>query len=194
VGDFERVPAPDRFAELAGPVHETRPTLALVFGFKKVADVTSAVPRVHAAKRERKRYRTNPEEMRISRPTAVVEVDNAAGEAALTQQFQLHAAAVGESPVGAAHDDGRDEQMVLVEQPGLHHLAGEVGPAHRDVASRRRFHLPNRFGVEVPFDPRPGAGHLRERLGEHDLVDPLPYPSEVLNERPLIGDSYIRRP
>ena len=76
--------------------------------------------------------------------------------------------------------DGRDEQVVLVDQPGLDRLGGEVGTADGDVASRRRLQLPDRFGVEVALDPRPGAGDRLQRLGVDDLVGRLPDLREVL--------------
>ena len=64
--------------------------------------------------------------------------------------------------------------MVLVDQAGLDRLGGEVGPAHRDIAFRRRFQPADRFGVEVSLDARPGAGCLLERPRIDDLVRRLP--------------------
>jgi hypothetical protein len=44
-----------------------------------------------------------------------VEVDHAAAETALFQQFELQADVVGEGPFAAPHHDGRDEQVALVD-------------------------------------------------------------------------------
>jgi len=62
----------------------------------------------------------------------------------------------------------------LVNQSGLDRLGGEVGTAHADVTSPRRFHLPNIFRFEV------------SRV--HDLVGRPPSLREVLDERRLIRE------
>src|SRR5215217_2756734 len=121
-----------------------------------------------------------------SRPGAVVEVNYAAFETAFVQQFELHADVVGEGAFTASHYDGRDEQVPLVDQPGLDRVSGELGTAHADVTSRSRFHLPDRFGVEVALDPRPGGGYRLQCLGVHDLVCRLPYLGEVPHNGRLI--------
>src|SRR5687767_2681 len=103
--------------------------------------------------------RTGPPGVAISlRPGAVVEVNHAALETAFVQQFELQADVCGEVPFTTSNYDGRDEQVALVYQPGLERLGGEVGTAHADVTFRLRFHPTNRFGIEVPLDPRPDAG------------------------------------
>jgi hypothetical protein len=58
---------------------------------------------------------------------AVVEVHHTLAESAFVQQFELQADIVGEERVAASHHDGRDEQVDLVDQPGLDRLGGEVG-------------------------------------------------------------------
>src|SRR3989440_7808084 len=109
-----------------------------------------------------------------SRPGAVVEVHHAVAEAAFVQQFEVEANMVGEGLFAASHYDRRDDEMVLVDQLGLDRLGGELRTAHRDVAYGSDFHLPDGPGVEVPLDPRSGAGCRLERLGVDDLVGRLP--------------------
>src|SRR5215212_7709852 len=129
-----------------------------------------------------------------SSPGAVVEVDHAVAETAFAQQFELHADIVGEGPFAASHHDGRDEQMVLVDQPGPERLGGEVGTAHDHVPSRRRLHLPYRFGVELSLDPRPGGGYCLQRPGVHDLVGGLPELREVAHKGRLLGEGVVVLP
>src|SRR5215203_1640188 len=109
-----------------------------------------------------------------SRPGAVVEVNHAVAETAFVQQFELQADIVGEGLFAASHHYRREEQVALVDQPGLDRLGGEVRTAHADVTSGLRFHLPDRFRVEVSHYPRPGAEDSIQRLGVHDLVGRLP--------------------
>jgi hypothetical protein len=80
--------------------------------------------------------------------------------------------------------------MELVNQPGLDRLCGEVGTADADIAPRRRFHLPDRFRVEVLFDPRFGTRYRLECLRVDDLFGFLPYPREwLMSDR----DGYMYR-
>jgi hypothetical protein len=92
----------------------------------------------------------------------ITAADNVAGKAE----------AVGEGLVATAHDDGAEEQVALVDQPGLERLGGQVGTAHAEVGARRRLQLADRSGVEVPLDPGPRAGGLLQRRGVDDLVGP----------------------
>jgi hypothetical protein len=108
-----------------------------------------------------------------SSPGAVAEVNHAVAETAFVQQFELQADIVGEELFATSHYDGRDKQVPLVDQPGLDRLGGEIGAANHKVMPCRRFHLPNRFGVEVSFDPRPCGGHPLQCPGVHDLVGGL---------------------
>ena len=63
-------------------------------------------------------------------------MNHAVAEAAFIQQFELEADLVGESLDPSSHHDGRDDQMDLVDHPGLERLGGEIGPTHAEVASR----------------------------------------------------------
>src|SRR4051812_21153074 len=106
----------------------------------------------------------------------------------LVEQLEVRGDAGGERRVAAADNDGREEQVELVDQAGLDRLGGELWTADAEVAVRRRLYPPHRLRIEVALDPRPGAGNLRERSRIHDLVGRLPYAREVLHDRPLIGE------
>ena len=68
-----------------------------------------------------------------------MEVHHAVAETAFVQQFKLQADIVGERLFAASHHDGREEQVALVDQPGLDRLGGKVGTAHADVTSAVAF-------------------------------------------------------
>ena len=72
--------------------------------------------------------------------------------------------------------------------PALIAWAARSGPPTRDVAFRRRFHLPDRVRVEVPLDPCPGAGDGVQRPGVHDLVGRLPDLRVVPDDGRLVGE------
>ena len=101
-------------------------------------------------------------------------------EAAFVQQLELEADAVGQGTLAASHDDRNEEEVVLVDQARPDRLGGEDGTAHGDIPVRPGLHLPDRSGVEVPLQPRPGGGYRLQRTGVHDLVGRLPDPGEVV--------------
>jgi hypothetical protein len=65
-----------------------------------------------------------------------MEVHDAAAKAALVQQLELGMDAGGKGALATAHEDRPEEEMALVDQPLGDRLAGELGPADRDVGSR----------------------------------------------------------
>src|SRR5215216_2745765 len=90
---------------------------------------------------------------------AVMEVDDAAPEAALVHQFEPQADIRRKSPLAATHDERDEEQVALVDQRGRERVGGERRTANGEVVSRARFQLRDRGRVEVALDPRPRAGH-----------------------------------
>ena len=70
-------------------------------------------------------------------------VNDALAEATFVEQLELQADICGKSRLAAAHQDRRDEQMELVDQPRLDRVGGEPGTAHGEVTVCRRFQLPN---------------------------------------------------
>src|SRR6266702_19648 len=114
---------------------------------------------------------------------AVAQVHHAVAEPALVQQFELEPGPVGEELLAAAQHDGPDEQVVLLHQPGGDRMGAEGGTAHGEITLGCRLQVPDRFGVEVWFDPGPGGGGRRQRPGVHDLVGRLP----DLRELPRAG-------
>jgi len=83
-----------------------------------------------------------------------VEVNHAVAEASFGQQIESEQNVVRQGLFAASHQDGPDNQVVLVHQPGLDRMGGEAGSSHRDVASCQHFCAPDRFRVEVSLDPR----------------------------------------
>ena len=55
---------------------------------------------------------------------------------------------IGEDPRAAPHEGGGDDQVALVDQPGLEGLSGESGTTDRDVSLRRGLHGRHGVGVE----------------------------------------------
>ena len=95
---------------------------------------------------------------------------------------------LGKRPL-AASDHGRcDEELELVDETCLEGLGGELSAPDDDVTVRVLLHLPNRFGIEVPLDPRPRGRHRLERPGVHDLLGGLPDLREVLDVEWLAGN------
>jgi hypothetical protein len=84
-------------------------------------------------------------------------MNHATAETALVDQVEIHAATVGEGLFASSDHDGVDEHVVFVDPPGLDRTPGQLGTSHTDVTSSTRFHLPDRFGIELALDPRPGA-------------------------------------
>jgi len=66
---------------------------------------------------------------------AVVEMNNAASEAALAEQPEPHAEVVRKCPLASAQHDRINKQMTLVDQPRAHRLPGKLGAANRNVGS-----------------------------------------------------------
>ena len=60
---------------------------------------------------------------------AIAEVHNTVAESAFIQQLEVRASAAGQRGLASAEEDGTDEQMVLINQPGLESMRREVpGP------------------------------------------------------------------
>ena len=118
----------------------------------------------------------------------------------------------GKGLFAAAHDDRREEQVALVDQPGPESLGGEVGAADREVPFRRAFSRRTSSGsnsaraasgrwiplaaswstrscpppATSPRSPACGAAGRRGRAvsqPDHHLVHPAPV--EVGADRPL---------
>ena len=94
-----------------------------------------------------------------SRPGTVVEVYHAITETAFIQPFEIQVNVVGEGQFAASHHNGREDQMIFVDQPSQDRLSGEIGTAHRYVTSHLCLHQPDRFRVEVALNARSRTGY-----------------------------------
>src|SRR5205085_4506688 len=65
----------------------------------------------------------------IASRVTIAQVHHAVAEAPLVEQIQLDVDAVRQRPLAAAHHDGREEQLHLVDEPGRERLAGELWTA-----------------------------------------------------------------
>ena len=63
-----------------------------------------------------------------------------------------------------------EEQLVLVDEPGLDRLGRKLGTADHEIAVRSCLQLTHRFRVELSLDPRAGARCRLQRLRVDDLV------------------------
>ncbi len=76
-------------------------------------------------------------------------MNHAAAETALVHEFQIHADILWEGGLASSHQNGMNEQVVLVHQPGLDRLCGKLWTADADVTARLRLDLADLFGVEL---------------------------------------------
>src|SRR5437660_8261429 len=84
--------------------------------------------------------------------SAVAEVYDAVAESALVEELELGARVGRQRGLAPTEDDGPDEQLALVNQPGLDRLRREVRTAHDEIASGRGLQVVYRAGVEVAFE------------------------------------------
>lgn len=59
-----------------------------------------------------------------------MEMTDTVAETALVLQLQLYAHTDGQKARAASHRDGRDERMVLDDEPGLDRVGSEIWAAH----------------------------------------------------------------
>src|SRR5215831_3801255 len=110
---------------------------------------------------------------------AIAKEGRAAAETALFHQLETQADALRESVLAAPEQDGREEELEFVDEPGPERLGGEGGAAHGEVAAGRLFLMPDRDRVEFPLDPRSGREWRLQRPRVHDLPGRLPDRREV---------------
>ena len=70
---------------------------------------------------------------------AVAEVYDASSESALIEELKVGAHAGRQPWLAPADDNGPDEQLALVDQPGLESLRREVGTSYGEIAAGRGF-------------------------------------------------------
>jgi hypothetical protein len=75
-----------------------------------------------------------------------VEVDGPVAEAVFVEQLEAYANVAGEGGLAASDDRGHEEQVVLVDEPGLDRPSRELGTADGEITGRSRFQLPDASG------------------------------------------------
>src|SRR5207248_10350262 len=105
---------------------------------------------------------------------AVAEVHDTVAEPALLEQLQLDAGVAGECGLAFTDEHRMDEELALIDQPGVERVRGEGRPADGQVAGGGRLHVADRIGVEVAREPRVGGRDDVQRRGVDDLVGRLP--------------------
>src|SRR5438093_6474065 len=83
---------------------------------------------------------------------AVAEVYDAVSESALIKELKVGAHAGRQPWLPPADDNGQDEQLALVDQPGLESLRREVGASHGEIAAGRGLQVVHGGGVEMTFE------------------------------------------
>ena len=83
---------------------------------------------------------------------AVAEVYDAVSESALIEELKLDTHAGRQPWLAPADDDREDEQLALVDQPGLESLRREVGTSYGEIAAGRGLQLVYLGGVETAFE------------------------------------------
>lgn len=81
--------------------------------------------------------------------------------------------------------------MAFIHQARPEHVGREVGTTHTDVTCRSGLHLPDRFSVEISFNPRSCRGYSPECHRVHNLVGRPPDLREVPYDWRLAGEVEI---
>ena len=88
---------------------------------------------------------------------AVAEVYDAVSESALIEELKVGAHAGRQPWLAPADDNGQDEQLALVDQPGLESLRREVGTSYGEIAAGRGLQFVYCGGVETAFESGVGS-------------------------------------
>jgi hypothetical protein len=100
---------------------------------------------------------------------------------------------LGQRAFASTEEYGPDEELALVDQPGLERVRRDVRAAHGQITRGRGFHVADRVGVEAALEPSLGGRCSLQRLGD-DLVRRLPDVREVGTELRLGGPGGVSLP
>jgi hypothetical protein len=84
-------------------------------------------------------------------------VYDAVSESALVEELEVGAHAGRQPWLAPADDHGPDEQLALVNQPGLESLRREVGTSYGEIAAGHGLQFVYRGGVELAFESGVGG-------------------------------------
>ena len=122
-------------------------------------------------------------EIARSRPSAIAKIDPSLTNTALVQEIQLYPNVAGQNPLAAAKEKRYDEQLILVDQPGLDHLCGQVWTSHRNIVRQLSLQVANRLRFEFPLETRLRRRNGLQRFGIDDLIGRLPDPPKVYHSQ-----------
>src|SRR5215471_6341310 len=124
----------------------------------------------------------------------IAKIDHSVGKTALVPEIQPYAYVAGKHPNASAKHSRRDEQMILVDEPGPDRLGGEGRTSHRNIERRLSLQLADRLRVEFPLQTRVRCRDGLPRFGIDDLVGRLPDAREVQHGRRGAGNDLWRLP
>ena len=87
-----------------------------------------------------------------------------------------------------------DEQLTLIDEPGIESVRGEVRASYGEISGRGCFQVTDRVRVEVALELRLGGRDLMQGRGKDDLVRSLPEVGEVAHEFRLRGHGGVGLP
>src|SRR6266545_767053 len=96
---------------------------------------------------------------------AVAEVHDTVAEPVFLQQLQLDAGVAGECGLSFTDEHRINEELALIDQPGVERVRREGRPADGQVAGGGRLHVADRIGVEAALEPRVGGRDDVQRRG-----------------------------
>ena len=105
----------------------------------------------------------------------------------LAEELEVGAHVGRQRGLPPTEDDWPDEQLELVDQPGLESLCCEVRATHKEIRAGGCFQVVYRTGVELTFQPGVRGGRRGQARGVDDLVRRLPYLRVVGREIRLGG-------
>src|SRR5579862_1474888 len=88
---------------------------------------------------------------------AVEDAYDAVTESALVEELQLGARVGRQCRIAPTEENGPDEQVKLVDQPGLESLCRQVRTSHDQIAAGRGLQVAHGARVEVSFEPGMGS-------------------------------------
>src|SRR5437667_8123611 len=101
---------------------------------------------------------------------AVAEVHDTVAEPALLQQLQLDAGVAGECGLAVTDEHRINEELALIDQPGVERVGGEGRPADGQVSGGGGLDVANGIGVHAAHERRVAG---RDDVPRRGVADPV---------------------